>query len=136
MGKPRSSLKFLKYADKVETYHAGDVIFRQGDRGEIMYVIKAGTLDLRINDRTVETLDANDIMGEMALLDNETRSATAVAVTDCQLVPINSEKFAYLVKETPFFAVEVMQIMARRLRRMNRGTTQVNADRTIISRRQ
>jgi len=120
MGKARSSLKFLKYADKVETYHAGDVIFREGDPGTVMYVVKAGKVDLRILDKTLETLEASSVLGEMALLDKEARSATAVAVTDCQLVPINAEKFLYLVAETPYFALEVMQIMAQRLRRMNR----------------
>ena len=90
MSKPRTSLKFLKYADKVETYHAGDVIFREGEPGNVMYVVKAGTVDLRILDQTVETLEANSVLGEMALLDKEARSATAVAVTDCQLVPINA----------------------------------------------
>jgi len=120
MGKPRSSLKFLKYADDVETYHAGDVIFREGDPGTVMYVVKAGKVDLRILDKTVETLEANSVLGEMALLDKEARSATAVALTDCQLVPINAEKFLYLVGETPYFALEVMQIMAQRLRRMDR----------------
>jgi len=133
MGKPRTSLKFLKYADTVETFHAGDVIFREGETGRIMYVIKAGTVELRIMDRPVETLEANEILGEMALLDSETRSATAVAVTDCQLVPINSEKFLYLVRETPYFAVEVMQIMAGRLRRMNRETQ--STSKTAVIRR-
>lgn len=120
MGKPKSSLKFLKYADTVDTYHAGDVIFREGEKGESMYIVKAGSVDLQIMGKTVETLEANAILGEMALLDSETRSATAVAATDCQLVPINGEKFIYLVRETPYFALEVMQIMAQRLRRMDR----------------
>ena len=133
MSKPRTSLKFLKYADDVETFHAGDVIFREGETGKVMYVIKAGTVELRIMDRAVETLEANEILGEMAILDNETRSATAVAATDCQLVPINSEKFLYLVRETPYFALEVMQIMAGRLRRMNRE--QQSTSRTAVIRR-
>ena len=116
---PRSSLKFLKYANDVETYHAGDVIFQEGDPGKVMYVVKAGVVDLRILDQTVETVEANSVLGEMALLDNDVRSATAVAASDCQLVPITAEKFLFLVRQTPYFALEVMQIMAQRLRRMN-----------------
>ena len=77
MGKARTSLKFLKYADNVETYHAGDVIFREGDPGKVMYVVKAGRVDLRILDKTVETLEANSVLGEMALLEEIPRTATA-----------------------------------------------------------
>ncbi|MCY3021053.1 MAG: cyclic nucleotide-binding domain-containing protein [Planctomycetota bacterium] len=121
MAKARSSLKFLKYADNVETFHAGDAVFRAGEPGTRMYIVKAGTVDLRLQDRTLETLAAGDVLGEMALLDNEPRSATAVAITDCQLVPINAERFQYLVRQTPYFAIEVLQIMARRLRRMDRA---------------
>jgi CRP/FNR family transcriptional regulator, cyclic AMP receptor protein len=122
MANRRTSLKFLKYADEFDTYHAGDVIFTEGDKGDKMFVVKAGNVDLRVVGQTIETLESGDILGEMAMLDNEPRSATAVAATDCQIVPIDQTKFQFLVKETPYFAIEVMQIMARRLRRMNRET--------------
>jgi CRP/FNR family transcriptional regulator, cyclic AMP receptor protein len=122
MANRRTSLKFLKYADDFKTFHTGDVIFKEGDRGDQMYVVKAGNVELRVVGQTVETLESGDILGEMAMLDNEPRSATAVAATDCQIVPIDQTKFQFLLKETPYFAIEVMQIMARRLRRMNRET--------------
>ena len=54
MAKKRSSLKFLKYADTFQTYRAGDVIFREGDKGDLMYVVKAGNVDLQVLGRTVE----------------------------------------------------------------------------------
>ncbi|HYG77204.1 MAG TPA: cyclic nucleotide-binding domain-containing protein [Planctomycetota bacterium] len=117
----RTSLKFLKYDDKFVTYHAGDVIFKEGDKGEHMFVVKAGNVDLKVHGKTVETLEPGQILGEMALLDHETRSASAIAATDCQLVPIDGKRFQYLIGETPYFAIEVMQIMARRLRHMNEG---------------
>lgn len=122
MSNKRTSLKFLKYADQFDTYHAGDVIFKEGDPGDRMFVVKAGNVELRVVGQTVETLEPGDILGEMALLDSEPRSATAVAATDCQIVPLDLQKFQFLIRETPYFAVEVMQIMARRLRRMNRET--------------
>ena len=131
MSKKRSSLKFLKYADTFNTFRAGDVIFREGDKGEIMYVVKAGNVDLVVLGRTVETLESGDILGEMALLDNYPRSATAKAATDCQLVPIDGEKFQFLISQTPYFAIEVMQIMARRLRHMNQEAT--DTGKTIIT---
>ncbi|HEY3322769.1 MAG TPA: cyclic nucleotide-binding domain-containing protein [Planctomycetota bacterium] len=122
MPKQRSSLKFLKYADTFKTYRANDVIFHEGEQGDMMYVVKAGTVELRVLGRVVETLEAGEMLGEMALVDNEARSASAIAITDCQLVPIDREKFQFLIRETPYVAIEVMQIMARRLRRMNQDT--------------
>jgi CRP-like cAMP-binding protein len=57
------------------------------------------------------------MFGEMALIDREPRSATAVAETDCELVVIDKRRFWFLVQETPYFAEIVMRVMADRLRR-------------------
>ena len=57
------------------------------------------------------------IMGELALIDSKPRSASAVAKTDCRLVPLDDKQFIFLVQQTPFFAIRVMRIMAERLRR-------------------
>ncbi|HEU5100134.1 MAG TPA: Crp/Fnr family transcriptional regulator [Roseiflexaceae bacterium] len=57
------------------------------------------------------------IVGEMALIDDRPRSATAVAATDCRLVPIDERRFTFLVQQTPMFALAVMRVMAERLRR-------------------
>lgn len=122
MSKRHTSLQLLKYADKYSTYHTNDVIFAEGQSGKNMFVIKAGTVELRVAGRVIETLKAGDVLGEMALLDKEPRSATAVAVTDSQLVPIDEEKFLFMVRQSPYFAIEVMQVLAERLRRMNQET--------------
>jgi CRP-like cAMP-binding protein len=55
----------------------------------------------------------------MALVDNEKRSGSATARTDCQLVPIDSKKFCFLVQQTPFFAQHVIRVLAQRLRNLN-----------------
>jgi CRP-like cAMP-binding protein len=55
----------------------------------------------------------------MALIDNSPRSATAIAKTDCKVVPLDQRRFQFLVQETPFFALQVMTIMATRLRHAN-----------------
>jgi len=122
MSKRHTSLEFLKYADKFATYHAGDVIFREGDAGKLMYVVKAGTVELRVGKKVIEKMEEGHIFGEMALVDNDPRSATAIAATDCQLVPLDMEKFQYMVRQSPYFAVEVMQVLAGRLRHMNQET--------------
>jgi CRP-like cAMP-binding protein len=58
-------------------------------------------------------------MGEMALIDSQPRSATAVALTDCSLAVIDEKRFLFMVHETPFFALDIMRILAERLRQMN-----------------
>ncbi len=56
---------------------------------------------------------------ELALIDKSPRSATAVAKTDCSLIPITEKQFLFLVQETPFFALTVMATLARRIRSRN-----------------
>jgi CRP-like cAMP-binding protein len=119
MAKRPASIALLKYAENVASYKAGEVVFQAGDSGKHMYVVKSGAVELRIGGQRVESLKSGDVFGEMALVDGEQRCATAIAITDAQLVPIDQPRFEYLVKQTPYFALEVMQIMARRLRQMN-----------------
>jgi CRP-like cAMP-binding protein len=95
------------------------VIFTAGSPGDVMYVVKEGEVEVLVRDRVVETIGPGGILGEMALIDHSPRSASARAKTDCQLVPIAEARFAYLIQETPYFAIEVMRVMARRLRHMN-----------------
>ena len=70
-----------------------------------------------IHGKLVEQLDAGGVIGEMALIDTGTRSATAIAKTDCKLAPISKKRFHFLVQQTPHFALQLMRIMADRLRR-------------------
>ncbi|HVT44281.1 MAG TPA: cyclic nucleotide-binding domain-containing protein [Thermoanaerobaculia bacterium] len=104
----------------VVTFQPGETIFSAGDRGEVMYYIKEGEVDIIVDEDLVFTESEGDIFGEMALLDHSPRSATAVAKTACTLVPVDERRFLFLVQQTPFFSIQVMRIMAERLRRENR----------------
>jgi CRP-like cAMP-binding protein len=57
------------------------------------------------------------IVGELALINDEPRSATVVAKTDCRLVAVDRRRFEYMVQETPFFGLAVMKVLADRLRK-------------------
>ena len=98
---------------------AGETIFQAGESGNLMYVIQSGSVDIIVGKQVVETADAGHIFGEMALIDHHLRSATAIAKTDCKLVPIDQKRFTFLVQQNPYFAIEVMQVLAERLRHMN-----------------
>lgn len=97
-------------------FPAGTVIFSAGDPGDFMYVVKSGEVELKVGDRVVETVGPNGFFGEMALIEKDPRSATAIALSDCMLVPINKKRFEFMTHEVPFFAISVMQGLSRRLR--------------------
>jgi CRP/FNR family cyclic AMP-dependent transcriptional regulator len=99
---------------------AGGVIFRAGDEAQELFVIKSGRVRIQLGNRTLAELSANDIFGEMALIDSEPRSATALAVTDVELVAVSEKQFLFLVSQTPYFALKVMRVLAQRLRVTNK----------------
>ena len=84
-----------------------------------MYVVVEGEVDIRVGKVTAETVVQGGIFGEMALIDQQVRSADAVARTQCKLVEVDQRRFQFLVSETPYFAIQVMTIMAERLRHAN-----------------
>ncbi|HTU29886.1 MAG TPA: Crp/Fnr family transcriptional regulator [Solirubrobacteraceae bacterium] len=95
---------------------AGEVLFGKGDPGESMYVVREGSISLRDGDREVSAVQAPGLLGEMALVDDEARTLTAVAAADAVVVEIPMRHFWILVHDTPYFAQMVMRVMARRLR--------------------
>ncbi len=103
----------------VQIFHAGETIFRKGDPRSFMFVVNQGEVEIRLGDKVVEVVQPGGIFGEMALIDGHARTATAVARADCKLVPIDPKRFQFLVHETPYFAIEVMRVLADRLRRAN-----------------
>lgn len=109
----------FKNASDAERRPSGSIVFEAGSPGTTMYVVRKGTVDIRVGTRTVETVGAGGVIGEMAIVDNAPRSATAVVAEDAELVPIDRHRFIYLVQQTPYFALQVMQTMAARLRAMN-----------------
>jgi len=108
--------------DHIQTLRvrAGGIIFREGEVADELFVIKSGYVRIQVGNRIMAELSADSIFGEMALIDNEPRSATAVAITDVELVPISEKQFLFLVSQTPYFALKVMRILAQRLRKTNR----------------
>jgi CRP-like cAMP-binding protein len=102
-------------------FKTGDVIFREGDPARELFIIQSGEVEIRLGNRVLETLPQYSIFGEMALIDNAPRSATAVAVSDVKLVSVGEKQFLFLISNTPHFALNVMRVMARRLRAANRA---------------
>jgi CRP-like cAMP-binding protein len=100
-------------------YKAGEVIFTEGDPAEELFVVKSGVVEIRLGNRLLDTLPERSIFGEMALIDQGPRSATAVAATDAVLVPVGEKQFLLMVSRTPYFALNVMRVLVQRLRTSN-----------------
>jgi CRP-like cAMP-binding protein len=103
----------------VRDFKAGDVIFRQGDPAHELFIVQSGEVEIRLGNRVLESLPQYSIFGEMALIDSAPRSATAIASSDAKLVPVSEKQFLFLISNTPYFALNVMRVMARRLRAAN-----------------
>ncbi len=101
-------------------FKAGSTVFREGDEAHELFVIKSGKVRIQIGNRTLTELGPDTIFGEMALIDNEPRSATAIAVTDVELVPVGEKQFLFLVSQTPYVALKVMRVLVQRLRATNK----------------
>ena len=115
-----NSVDLNKYANELMPFNAGDVIFQKDEPGYVMYLVAKGEVEILIHNKVVETVGAGGVVGEMALLDMGPRSATATAKTACQLLPIDRERFQQQVKKSPSFSLQVMRIMAERLRRLDK----------------
>jgi CRP/FNR family cyclic AMP-dependent transcriptional regulator len=105
-------------------YTAGSTIFEVGQPRDLMFIVQEGEVEIRIGNKVVETVIVDGFFGEMALIDGGTRSATAVAKTDCKLIPINEKQFLFMVQETPFFSLRVMRTLTARLRQVDRRLLQ------------
>ncbi len=99
-------------------YPAGKVIMEQGQTGVLMYVVLEGRVQIRIGDNVVEEVGAGGMFGEMALVGRTQRLASAVAETDCVLLPINRNVFVDLVKTNPKFGLSVLGAVGERARYM------------------
>jgi CRP-like cAMP-binding protein len=98
-------------------FGAGDALFEQGDHGDEMYAIISGEVELTANGRLIDVIPAGTIVGEMALIDDSPRSCTARAKSAVSAVPVDRDRFLFLVQEHPNFGLQVMAIMADRLRK-------------------
>ncbi|HUA08143.1 MAG TPA: cyclic nucleotide-binding domain-containing protein [Candidatus Acidoferrales bacterium] len=109
------------FANSADTrrYPAGHVFFGLGDAGDLMYVLLSGEVEILIRDKIIETVRTGGIFGEMALIDNRERSASARARTDVVAATIDQDQFLYLLRTHPSFSIEVMNVMCERLRLLN-----------------
>lgn len=119
MQSPDELYALLARAGEARQLPDGAVIFERGERGTSMYLVRSGTIGLKLGDEVLERVEPPGLFGEMALIDYEPRALTAFAQGDVEIVEIPERRFWFLVQETPRFAQLVMRVMADRLRRVS-----------------
>ncbi|AFY72226.1 putative membrane protein [Synechococcus sp. PCC 7502] len=123
-GLSSEDLSFLAYAVNVKSYKAKEVIFKQGDIGDTMYVVVRGCVNISVLDNTSESISLKDLIrgeyfGELALIDDKPRSASAIAATDVELLQLTREMLASYIHAEPRVAMTILRTMAERLRETN-----------------
>lgn len=106
--------------DKYEkTYEPGDVIFCEYEKGDEFYIIKEGKVRItKIQDNKEKSLDVMEppaILGEMAIIEDAPRSATAIAETQVKLVALKKSNFNELLVSNPIWALSLIKILSKRI---------------------
>jgi CRP/FNR family transcriptional regulator, cyclic AMP receptor protein len=114
-----TNIDFRQCAQEFLSLMEGATIYAEGEPGDRMYIVVAGEVDIRCCGRRLAVARAGELIGEMALIDREVRCATAIARTDCLLAPVDLQRFLCMVQEAPTFALQVMQVLVKRLRLTN-----------------
>ena len=103
-----------------KTYKPGDIIFKEGDIGDEMYIIRSGKIAITKLSRDVETtlavLSEGEFFGEMAIIDNQPRSASAKAETDAEVIILSSDIFESQITTNHKLIMRILRKMSNRLR--------------------
>lgn len=104
---------------KEQEVHTGETIFKSGDIGDSMYIIMKGSVNIHKDDKSLTNLHENDFFGELSLLDTETRSASATAMSHCHLMKIDQADLYELMESRMEVTRAIIKILCKRLRRQN-----------------
>jgi CRP-like cAMP-binding protein len=114
-----AEINLFKSSREAYEVPAGEVLFHEGDSGDVMFAVIEGEIDVERHGRIIEKVGPGGIIGELALIDASPRTASAIAGAPSKIVRVDQQQFLFLVQEHPTFAVQVMRVMSERLRHMN-----------------
>ena len=106
-----------------KTYKDGEVIVRQGDTGDSMYVIQDGQAEVVLErggrEVRLRTIGQGEFIGEMAIFEREVRSATVRAVGDVRVLTLDRRSILRKIQDDPSLAFRIMETMSRRIRTLS-----------------
>jgi signal transduction histidine kinase len=124
-GLPVAELESLRQVARERTYGMGETIFKQGDPGDGIYVVKGGEVHIAVGAssgerRVISKLGPGELFGEMAVIDNDARSATALAGESTTVYFISRNDLLGMMNRTPQLTIGLVREISRRLRDFNR----------------
>jgi CRP-like cAMP-binding protein len=114
-----TEINIFRHSTDAVDMPAGATLFSESDPGDVMYAVVDGEVELTLHGQMLEILGPGSIVGEMALIDDAPRSTSATVRSAARVVRVDRRQFTFLVHEHPTFALQVMTVMAERLRRVN-----------------
>lgn len=115
---PSEYLIHLAEVTKTKEFLKGEILVREGDEGDSLFLIEEGEIEIQKNDQTIARLGNGECIGEMALIEDLPRSATCVAGKDTKVLSIDREDFSNLMDTQPQIVKALLVTMTKRLRAM------------------
>ncbi len=92
-------------------------LFRKGDKGDAMYIVKSGEFQVYDGAIVFETVGEGGLIGEMTVIDGAPRSASVMSVMSSEVIPVTEKRFLDMVRHKPEFALRMLRLLSHRLRR-------------------
>ena len=116
---PGELLSQISQISRAKNYEHGEIIFNEGDAGDSMFIVLSGEVSIKKGDKLIAKLERGAALGEMALLDHETRSADALAEKDSVLLKINQDVFYELMEGNADIMKQIIRLLTSRIREAN-----------------
>ena len=115
---PAEYLTSLAEIAQEVSFFKGETLFKEGERGDSLYLVQEGEICVKKGRKEVAKLGHGECIGEMALLDGKSRSATCIVEKDTKLLRISSDNFSNLLTSQPEMSKALLRTLAQRLRKI------------------
>lgn len=126
----------MKESELGKTYKDGEIIFREGDEGNSMFVIQSGIIEVSKNlpegEMVLRTMTKGEIFGEMALFDRMARSATVKARGEAIVLRVDKKGFFAKACKDPTLTFNILEGMSKRIRDLTHELSKYNGNSTMI----
>lgn len=110
-------LDIFQHEPEIRAFAPGEFLFRQGDDPvHHMFAILEGEVEIDRDGRVLAKLGPSELVGEMALIDARTRSASARALSSVRAAVVTEKRFLFLVQQHPSFSLAMLRMLTQRLR--------------------
>ncbi|MCT7961175.1 cyclic nucleotide-binding domain-containing protein [Laspinema sp. D1] len=109
------------------SFPAKHTIFTEGQEGRSLYIVVSGKVRVHIGNRDLAKLEQGTCFGEMSLFDAEPRSASVTTLESCECLVLTQQQLYDAIDETPGIAINIIRLLSRRIRELNRVNAQTAA---------